>query len=246
MTSTDLLHAILAAPEDDLPRLIASDWFEENGASELAEFIRRQIANPDSRIDNCMGDGATGLHCPYDGGKLCPHCDDLQKESGFPASLFGEGKVFFRRGFPDEIHTTLREWVGLNECRSCGSLSRELGVTAMDICVFCHGTGRIPGIAGRVCGQWPVTKVVLTDREPMDGDNGHTTWHLVRNDETSYFDFELPPSIFHKLRGPKKLNRFSKSIGLIEYPSRKRADIALSAAAIRYGRRLAGLPELES
>jgi uncharacterized protein (TIGR02996 family) len=37
-----LLAAIRAAPADDLPRLVAADWLEENGAPERAELIRVQ------------------------------------------------------------------------------------------------------------------------------------------------------------------------------------------------------------
>lgn len=39
----DLLAPILTHPDDDLPRLIAADWLEENGQGEWAEFIRSQI-----------------------------------------------------------------------------------------------------------------------------------------------------------------------------------------------------------
>ena len=39
----DLLAAVLATPDDDLPRLIAADWLEENGEPARAEFIRVQI-----------------------------------------------------------------------------------------------------------------------------------------------------------------------------------------------------------
>jgi uncharacterized protein (TIGR02996 family) len=35
-----LLNAIIAAPEDDLPRLVYADWLEEHGRAERAEFIR--------------------------------------------------------------------------------------------------------------------------------------------------------------------------------------------------------------
>jgi uncharacterized protein (TIGR02996 family) len=35
-----LLNAILAAPEDDLPRLVYADWLEEHDRVERAEFIR--------------------------------------------------------------------------------------------------------------------------------------------------------------------------------------------------------------
>lgn len=37
-----LLEAILENPADDAPRLILSDWLEEHGEEERAEFIRLQ------------------------------------------------------------------------------------------------------------------------------------------------------------------------------------------------------------
>lgn len=37
------LAAIVANPDDDLPRLVFADWLEENGDSDRAEFIRLQI-----------------------------------------------------------------------------------------------------------------------------------------------------------------------------------------------------------
>jgi len=38
------LNAIHATPDDDAPRLVFTDWLEENGEVERAEFIRIQIA----------------------------------------------------------------------------------------------------------------------------------------------------------------------------------------------------------
>ncbi len=38
-----LLEAIRENPEDDAPRLIISDWLEEQGADDLAQEIRRQV-----------------------------------------------------------------------------------------------------------------------------------------------------------------------------------------------------------
>jgi uncharacterized protein (TIGR02996 family) len=38
-----LFQSVLAAPEDDAPRLIFADWLDENGEPERAEFIRVQI-----------------------------------------------------------------------------------------------------------------------------------------------------------------------------------------------------------
>jgi uncharacterized protein (TIGR02996 family) len=37
-----LLNAIIAAPDDDLPRLVYADWLEEHDRAERAEFIRVQ------------------------------------------------------------------------------------------------------------------------------------------------------------------------------------------------------------
>jgi uncharacterized protein (TIGR02996 family) len=37
------IQAILAAPDDDLPRLIYADWLDEHGESDRSEFIRVQI-----------------------------------------------------------------------------------------------------------------------------------------------------------------------------------------------------------
>jgi uncharacterized protein (TIGR02996 family) len=38
-----LLHAVLDAANDDVPRLVYADWLEENGQSERAEFVRVQV-----------------------------------------------------------------------------------------------------------------------------------------------------------------------------------------------------------
>lgn len=37
------INAIIATPEDDMPRLIFADWLEEHGNQQRAEFIRAQI-----------------------------------------------------------------------------------------------------------------------------------------------------------------------------------------------------------
>jgi uncharacterized protein (TIGR02996 family) len=39
----ELLQAAAASPEDDLPRLVAADWYEEHGAADYAAFLRNQV-----------------------------------------------------------------------------------------------------------------------------------------------------------------------------------------------------------
>jgi uncharacterized protein (TIGR02996 family) len=41
---SELLKAVLAAPDDDAPRLIYADWLDEHGRPERAEFVRVQCA----------------------------------------------------------------------------------------------------------------------------------------------------------------------------------------------------------
>jgi uncharacterized protein (TIGR02996 family) len=38
-----LLRSIIAAPDDDLPRLVFADWCDEHGDPERAEFVRTQV-----------------------------------------------------------------------------------------------------------------------------------------------------------------------------------------------------------
>jgi len=50
MIRSDLLQAILSAPDDDLPRLAAADYLDDIGSREAidrAAFIRAQVENPD-------------------------------------------------------------------------------------------------------------------------------------------------------------------------------------------------------
>src|SRR5579885_46194 len=54
MTDADaLLVAVLAAPDDDAPRLIYADWLDEHGEPARAEFIRVQCEK--DRAQPCSG-----------------------------------------------------------------------------------------------------------------------------------------------------------------------------------------------
>jgi uncharacterized protein (TIGR02996 family) len=51
-TEDGLIRSIAAEPEDDTPRLVYSDWLEEHGQPERAEFIRAQIALARDPVDS--------------------------------------------------------------------------------------------------------------------------------------------------------------------------------------------------
>lgn len=44
-TERELLDMVIEFPDDDAPRLVIADWYEENGHESRADLIRRQIKN---------------------------------------------------------------------------------------------------------------------------------------------------------------------------------------------------------
>jgi uncharacterized protein (TIGR02996 family) len=57
-TGQTLTAAVIASPDDDLPRLVYADWCDENGHPERAEFIRVQcaLARPDGLTADRLAD----------------------------------------------------------------------------------------------------------------------------------------------------------------------------------------------
>ncbi|HET6574610.1 MAG TPA: TIGR02996 domain-containing protein, partial [Fimbriiglobus sp.] len=92
MTDRDaLLAAIIARPEDDLPRLVFADWLEEHGESARATFIRAQIAGDDAAAADFLRE----------------HKADWDRELPEWAT-WQDTKVVYRRGFVAELVTTTR------------------------------------------------------------------------------------------------------------------------------------------
>ena len=103
----ELLRAVIAAPDDDLPRLVYADWLDEHGDPDLAEFIRVQCrlaattpADPDW-ID--LRDRESELLC-----RLHPRLRELEPPNTDRRFYFGHGSLrhrdgnlsLLRRGFP--------------------------------------------------------------------------------------------------------------------------------------------------
>lgn len=213
MTSTDLLSAVLADPFDDGPRLVYADWLQENGEPERAEFIREAISRRNDGTEN--------------GWIIQPHVH--HKNAAAFKIVLKDSQYLYSRGFPDEIRCTMVQWVGEN-CRYCnGGYTHNDMHYSPDTCSRCHGTGRTPGIAKAVCEAWPVTKVVLVDRQPaiMYKEYG---WYVTDRDS---IPSTIPMELWSLL--PVKWAK-----------TQAEALAALSHAALTYGRRLAGLPELEN
>ena len=73
---TAFLAAIIAAPADDLPRLIYADYLDERGRSERAEFIRVQceLGNPFDAAKRCRRAGAVKCITGWQQSAWCPEC----------------------------------------------------------------------------------------------------------------------------------------------------------------------------
>jgi uncharacterized protein (TIGR02996 family) len=89
MTTADaLLAAVIASPDDDLPRLVYADWLDEHGEPERAEFVRAQVeleqmeSDPDQ--DRC-----------YTKGTVCrdPRCPSLRWHMWQKALRLREGEL---------------------------------------------------------------------------------------------------------------------------------------------------------
>ncbi len=132
-THAPFLRAIIAAPDDDLPRLIFADWLDEHDDGERAEFIRVQCEL--ARLPNA-------LHYHAFSGKRCRcsfcilerrerklsicHCGPwLQRELSVPnpGPWIETGQVrytsqrkpdtefIFRRGFVESVTCTAADWL---------------------------------------------------------------------------------------------------------------------------------------
>lgn len=218
MTPTELAHIqnILDDPLNDGiegPRGVYADWLDERGHGddrERAEFIRLQIAHD---------------HDPSVGFTWSP------KWPG--ADLPG---VVFRRGFPSSISCTLATLFG-GECGRChGRRDWFDALTGLGQCLDCNGDGRTEGIARDVFSRWPLTRIDLSCRQPIEHDSDRWGWfkHVATMDEAT-----LPAEIWNLMTGFNNYGGYPYAIKW--YPTRESAHAALSRAAVNLGRERAGL-----
>jgi uncharacterized protein (TIGR02996 family) len=102
MTALDFVPAIREQPDDDTPRLVCADWFEEHGQAERAEFIRSQIAlaraSPKDRRRRRLR--------KREGELLAAH-----EEAWAGPLLDLVNKVHFQRGFVERVTLTLSDFL---------------------------------------------------------------------------------------------------------------------------------------
>ena len=201
---SDLLRAVLESPYDDLPRLVYADWLEEHGQPERAEFIRHQLARP-------MKSSFEGIYHP-------------ENTAWVPTTIDGrEFRLTYQRGFVSEIRLTMAEFMGGDDCRSCNSFARSLGIDAIDFCLTCKGTGKMPGLAKEIGSKWPITSVRFTDRSPFwvedRSDPNYGRWLYWQDDEPT-----------------ENVSSVQWYLSRYGFDSQESANAALSHAAVHYMR----------
>lgn len=117
-----LVAGILANPDDDTPRLVAADWFEENGDAARGEFIRVQVNR--ARLP------PTDPQQP----ELAARELRLLKEHAarWIGAHFAFKKCRFRRGFIEYVHLHLTHF--LHHRRELLALEpvRDISLTGVD------------------------------------------------------------------------------------------------------------------
>lgn len=244
MTPADhaLVQNILDDPLNDGiegPRGVYADWLDERGHGndrERAAFIRDQIYGEyvEPKVE-WIEDMARTIYGPS-----AKPCVDYGYSGGKNGVTWE-----WVRGFPAQLSCTLATLFG-GECGTCnGQRGRTIqnggfrefsgSYPTWEDCSICQGTGRTEGIARGVFSRWPITEVMLTDRELMRDNSPYLDvrefWWVIG---------DIPPWIPEPLwnlvaTGPKG-RRIART-----YPSRDAALAALSRAAVNYGRERAGL-----
>jgi uncharacterized protein (TIGR02996 family) len=238
-----LLYAVLAQPQDDAPRLVLSDWLEEQGQQERAEFIRVQI-----EVAQREADGRDRSECSWGGTCVCrSHAlrrrerallPGRQRELLLELECLARGfSLTFRRGFVDAVACTCADWCG-GPCPECkgekGSMRDASAWTYWWNCDTCSGTGRIGGHGPAIMRAQPVREVQLTDREPDHEEDNLWRW---------YAGYEAPDAIPRELaRAMTPAIRTHGAFALgneAAFPSKEAAQQALSAAALLWANRAA-------
>lgn len=240
MTDTErsLLDAVLERPDDDWPRGIMADWYDENGQPERAEFIRVQIelAKYDRNIttcktpEDCYYANKCGGNCGVDERDMI--CCPLRKRNDeLSANCFdwfempdgmAPGSISWKRGFVDAVSLSLAAFMGGPcECTLTTTTRRIVSGYGTKHCPACQGSGRVLGLVDAIERRWPVTQVNIVDAviHPSGGNDTYYVGNLGI----------FPKEYWRRLEG---------------HTTRAAAMTALSNACVDLMRERAGLPKL--
>ena len=239
------LAAIKANPADDLPRLVAADWLEENGEPERAWFVRVQcrVANG----QQCRWSGPNVKACADANGRRhsyrvetwCDGCNqyrlDYGRLSALADSIYGKllgpvalagGTWTVERGFIPTVRAPLSALIG-GVCPRCfgrGAVQIEPPYSARMTCDDCDGSGRTVGVLRELVRSEPVERVGVVGSTPWRNEDGSYSWWLMY-EGTSEDPADVPEKVWSLL---------TKNGGRSNYPTESAARDALSAALLRW------------
>lgn len=275
MTEYDaLLAAVLAAPADDVPRLVFADWLDEHGSPARAEFIRVQCHEAKLSVTH---DAECRLCCAPRAYSDCPlrplwsverywvETNRRQLREEWPgwkpdvwlARQLGPwlepagSLVAYRRGFVEEVRIDLADYFGDERpCPRADEAVMDPTTGVYECCRECDYTGVIgsEGVAADLFRRHPITHVAPTGREPHESVFTNTPrscrWMWVWNDRNWLEEPSSLPLDLFNLL-PRGRDGGGHGPDWAGYPSPADALAALSVACVTYGRDLAGLPKLE-
>lgn len=235
-----LMEAIRASLADDVPRLMAADWLEEQGEHERAEFIRVQCEL--KRIEPEVFSKVTGESPSTIPDSLVQKHAALKiRESELLEFNWAPKELScckFRRGFIAEVRCTLQDWMGGGEC-SHPDVDTKLGIVwnhneerltldrkkLQQHCKHCSGNGRSPAHGPAIARAGALERVTLTDRRPLEFTvNDPEIWYWYRSD-AAQTDYRLPHDIY---------KYFGDDSWIAEFDSESAANNALSEACIKW------------
>lgn len=219
MTDREALYAaILAAPDDDLARLVFADWLEENNERERAVHLRAQV-----ELAKLVAAGAFDADDYLDAVQVVASVASAElwesvARDGLP---IGNASTFLTR---DTVVDT--DW--LRDVYALLALGQRRGVVERVRCRAAFWVESGPTTAAKA----PLRRVEFSDRQPFRHMPGEWVWTLPGGGAPGGFGASLPVCIFERLAGAQGF--------VAVYTSRAAAEDALSDACLVFARGSAG------
>jgi uncharacterized protein (TIGR02996 family) len=143
-----LLRAVVAAPADDVPRLVAADWLDERGQPDRAEFIRVQVELARAEAAGAEVEALRRKERTFLGPmsptralwalEACPELVRVEFRERTAAPLeamrvSGAERLTFRRGFVEAITCPAADWLAHGVRVIERQPVRELTLTDCDV-----------------------------------------------------------------------------------------------------------------
>jgi uncharacterized protein (TIGR02996 family) len=227
-----LLRDILDDPEDDGPRLVYSDWLEENGRPERAEFIRVQVEKAALEASGvrcaCAALGEAERPCRWHALALREerlrkeHYAEWERAAGLVLELpqgrqWLARRVTWRRGFVEGVALAQRDFV------------RHAGV---------------------LFGLSPITWVELTDKQPLRLGDWSWSWLYgpvgagskpwLRSSQAPEHEVRSDPWLISRPLWDRLRGTAGGAANEKVYPMQMEAVDDLARACVSYGREEAG------